>query len=193
MYRNKRFRLISKKAGTLFWDSRATDKGVALYIRIPWMTLYDKLPREGGKYQFEAIHWTNGGRSWGGSKSVHNRSSFGDLIFSNMTKKNLTAIKRRIIKKAYDHYKKQKAGNFNGVIDFWEDPELGDPEFYNACLRAMVSELDGYGKMIKPGMSDEEVELVFGKAVPKWMEIEYVVADLRRKYLSDKFFAVKNK
>jgi hypothetical protein len=55
----------------------------------------------------------------------------------------------------------------------------------------MVAELDDYGKMIKPGMSNEDVELLFTKAVPKWMEIEYVTADLRTKYMSDKLFAEK--
>ena len=103
------------------------------------------------------------------------------------------AIKRRIVKKAYDKYKTQKTGKKNGVIDFWEDPELGDPAFYNACLRKMIGELDDYGKLVKPGMTYDEVEMLYERAVPKWMEIEYVIADLRSKYLSDQFFTEEAK
>ena len=177
------------KVGTLFSESRPTEKGVATYIRVPWEVLHDKLPEQGNKYEFDVLHWADGGYSWGGGKSVHNRSSCGDLVFSNMTKENLNSIKRRIVKKAYDECKTQKTGKKNGVIDFWEDPELGDPEFYNASLRKMIEELDAYGKLVKPGMTYDEVELLYEKAVPNWMEIEYVIADLRSKYLNDVFFA----
>ena len=189
MYKNRHYRESRIKDGTLFSESRPTEKGVATYIRVPWEVLHDKLPEQGDKYEFDVLYWADGGYSWGGSKSVHNRSSFGDLVFSNLTKENLNAIKRRIVKKAYDEYKTQKTGNKNGVIDFWEDPELGDPAFYNACLRKMIEELDNYGKLVKPGMTYDEVEMLYERAVPNWMEIEYVIADLRSKYLSDTFFA----
>ncbi|MDP6355154.1 MAG: hypothetical protein QF473_08645 [Planctomycetota bacterium] len=189
MYRNRHHRQTRMDEKTLFTDSRATPQGTATYFRIPWEVLYDKLPERGETYEYECIHWANGGMSWGGSKSVHNRSSFGDIVFSNLTAKNLTAIKRRIIKKAYSHYRLEKSGKYNGVVDFWKDPELGDPEFYNSCLRDMVKKLDDYGKMIKAGMSDAEVETLFAEAVPKWMEIEYEIADLRSRYMSDKLFA----
>ena len=53
----------------------------------------------------------------------------------------------------------------------------------------MVAALNTYGKMVKPGVSDADVETLFAEAVPKWMEIEYVVADLRTRYMSDKLFA----
>ena len=188
MYRNRHYRRITVKNGTVYYEKRATPQGVAAYLRIPWIAFYDKIPQNGDKYEFEAIYWANGGYSWGGSKSVHNRSSFGDWIFSGMTPQALNSIKRRIISRAYSHYKDQKAGSKNGVLDFWEDPELGDPKFYNTCLRKMVEKLDEYGRKIKPGMSDKEVELLYDKAVPKWLDIEYVVADLRSKYLRDKFF-----
>ena len=189
MYKNRYYRESRLEDGTCFSESRATERGVATYIRIPWEVLHDKLPEQGDKYEFDVLYWASGGYSWGGSKSVHNRSSFGDLVFSNLTKQNLNAIKRRIVKRAYDEYKTQKAGNKNGVIDFWEDPELGDPAFYNACLREMIEELDGYGKLVKPGLTHDEVEMLYEKAVPNWMEIEYVIADRRSRYLSDRFFA----
>jgi len=189
MYKSRYYRESRIKDGTVFSESRATEKGVATYIRVPWEVLHDKLPEQGDKYEFDVLHWARGGYSWGGSKSVHNRSSFGDLVFSNLTKDNLNAIKRRIVKKAYDEYRTQKRGNKNGVIDFWEDPELGDPAFYDACLRKIIEELDNYGKLVKPGMTYDQVEMLYERAVPKWMEIEYVIADLRSRYLSDRFFA----
>jgi hypothetical protein len=189
MYKNRHHRGSRIKDGTLFSESRATEKGVATYIRVPWEVLHDKLPEQGDKYEFDVLHWADGGYSWGGGKSVHNRSSCGDLVFSNMTKENLNSIKRRIVKKAYDEYKTQKSGKKNGVIDFWEDPELGDPAFYNSSLRKMIEELDNYGKLVKPGMTYDEVEQLYETAVPNWMEIEYVIADLRVRYMSDKLFS----
>ena len=57
----------------------------------------------------------------------------------------------------------------------------------------MIGELDDYGKLVKPGMTYDEVEMLYERAVPKWMEIEYVIADLRSKYLSDQFFTEEAK
>lgn len=186
MYNNQYFRQALLKEGTVKSESRITPKGVATLIFFPWELFYDKLPANGDKWQYDNIHWERGGYSWGGSKSVHNRSSFGDLVFANMTKENLNQIKRRIVGKALARYRNEMWSDKNGLISYWQDSELGDREFYKSELQPLVERLNEYGKRVNKEMTAQDVETLFSQAVPDWMEFRYKVAKLRKDYLDAK-------
>jgi tetratricopeptide (TPR) repeat protein len=191
MYPNRQFRQARTKDGTVRSGTMPTDKGFATYLFYAWELFHDKLPKSGDKWQFEVIRWArSGGFSWAGSQSVHNRSSWGDIVFS-LTPESLVAIKRNLVFSAWARYKQEKNPSLNGVIDFWQDAELGDPQFYRERLAPVVERLDDLGKKVSVKMTPEDVELLFAEAVPDWMEFRYKAAELRRIYLEEKLCAAE--
>jgi hypothetical protein len=152
---------------------------------LSWDTFYDKLPHNGDKWQFEAFRWTrSGGFSFGGSESVHNRSSFGDIVFSGLTPERISAIKRAIVFKAVAKYRAAKG--ITQPVGNWADPETGDPAFYQTKVEPLLTTLDAYAGKANKDMSAADVETLFREAVPGWMELEYRVAALRAQYLKAK-------
>lgn len=181
-YNNANFRRARQKENMAKIEHAAFSNGVATLISLSWEAFFNELPGDGTKWDFEAIHWEQGGYSWGGSKSVHNRSSFGALVFANMTKENVNAIKRRLIPKALKAYRNEACPN-NGYLENWQDPELGDQKFYLEVIKPLQSRLDGFVEKVKPGLSADDVETLYAEAVPQWMNIKFTVANLRRDYL----------
>lgn len=185
MYPNPGFRLPSTEDGTLRSSIAPTKNGFGLSVFLSWQLFYDKLPSNGDKWQFEAIRWTRaGGLSFAGSQSVHNRSSWGDIVFSDLTPQNLNAIKRSILLSAVTKYRAAKG--VAGPVGRWEDAELGDPAFYQAKVAPLLANLDRYAAMVNKEMTAADVEKIFAEAVPGWMEIEHNVAALRAQYLREK-------
>jgi tetratricopeptide (TPR) repeat protein len=188
MYPNAGFRLPSTEDGTLASSAHSTSDGFGLAIFLAWQLFYDKLPANGDKWQFEAIRWTrSGGFSFAGSESVHNRSSWGDIIFSGLTPQNLNAIKRAIVFSAATKYRDAK--KLTSPVGQWSDPELGDPAFYQAKVAPLLEQLDKYQGMVNKEMTAEDVETIFREAVPGWMELNYNVATLRTQYLQKEFIS----
>ena len=182
-YDNAAFRNAVQKEGNVKVENRVLDNGVATLLTFSWKVFFNRVPAAGDAWAFEAIHWEQCGYSWGGSKSVHNRSSFGSLVFANMTPDNLRTIKRRLVAAAAAAYRRELSARNNGCMEIWQDPELGDRRFYAEVIKPLQDSLDVYLAKAKAGMTDEDVDLLFAEAVPRWMNIQYVVADLRRDYL----------
>ena len=59
----------------------------------------------------------------------------------------------------------------------------GDPAFYAECVAPLVARLDAYTGRVKPDMTDEDVMDVYENAAKDWLNIEFIVSDLRRRYL----------
>jgi tetratricopeptide (TPR) repeat protein len=188
MYPNSGFRLPSTDDGTLRNSILPTKDGFGVSVFLSWELFYDKLPIDGTKWQFESIRWTrSGGHSFAGSQSVHNRSSWGDIIFSGMTPENLTAIKRGIIFKAVAKYRDAK--KITSPVGRWADAELGDPVFFQGQVAPLLARLDKYADIVNENMTSSDVDTIFNEAVPDWMEINFRVAALRKQYLEAKLFA----
>lgn len=190
MYPNAHFRTPSEKDGTLRTETRATDKGFATHLFLDWRLFYDKLPANGTKWQFDAIRWTrSGGFSFGGSESVHNRSGWGDIVFSGLTEQNLNAIKRRIVFKAVAKYREAKRPV--GAIGMWADPDLADRDFYQTQVAPLVKQLDDYAALVTKDMTADDVEKLYSAAVPGWMDAEFQLDAMRTRYLESKQFLGK--
>ncbi|MEI7435803.1 MAG: hypothetical protein WCL16_03225 [bacterium] len=189
-YNNKNFRRARQKENTAKIEHQMLDNGVATLLTVSWEAFFNAIPHNGDAWDFEPIHWEQGGYSWGGSQSVHNRSSFGSLVFANMTPANVNSIKRRLISKAVTAYRKELSAQ-NGYVEIWQDPELGDRPFYFEAVKPLQDKLGKYLEKVKPGMTNEDVELLYAEAVPSWMNIKYIVADLRRDYLDARRIAGK--
>ena len=96
----------------------------ATLLIYPWEQFYNTLPDSpGSTWQFDIMRWSGPGSSWSGTKSVHNRSTYGDLVF-NLNKDQLTAIRRNILYKARRAYDKHKGSRWRGtgLYDFWQNP-----------------------------------------------------------------------
>jgi hypothetical protein len=189
MYPNRLFRMARTADQTMRSLTVPVDKGFATTLFYSWELFYDRIPENGDAWQFDNIRWArSGGYSWAGSQSVHNRSSWGDIVFAGLDEKARREIKRRLIYKAYAKYKKESNFKVNGDIVRWQDPELGDPEFYAALLAPWVGRANRFGEKVGKDMSDADVDLLFKQAVPDWMAFKYLASDMRAAYLSEKYF-----
>lgn len=167
--------------------SRPIENGIATAMNFSWELAYDRLPENGDLWPFEIIRWTRGGGvTWGG-KSVWQIGNWGRLKFDGLNKEVLREIRRVLIYKAFAAYKKQSSGRNGGLIAIWQDPELGDPDFYEKCLKADVERLNELGKLVTDDMSPETIDLLWTSAVGMWFDFQYHVAELRTKYLQERF------
>jgi hypothetical protein len=177
------YRNLKSEDDSILLSNYVADDSVISLLSFSWAKEFASLPSNGDKWYFEPLCWSNGGWSWGGSKTVHNRSAFGALVFEGITPKAAAAIRRIVLKKASDAYWNAKSARSNGCIEIWKDPELGDPAFYAECIAPLVARLDPYASRVKPDMTDEEVMDVYENAAKDWLNIEFIVSDLRRRYL----------
>ena len=92
-------------------------------------------------------------------------------------------IKSRLVLTAWGTYK-------NAVPSLkylWQDEFHGDRQFYREVLSPRFEALDAYGREVAE-MNDETAERLFRKAVPQWLELPYIIADLRCDYLRRQLF-----
>ena len=177
------YRNLRSEDDSILLSNYVADDSVISLLSFSWTKEFATLPSNGDKWYFEPLCWSNGGWSWGGSKTVHNRSAFGALVFEGITPKAAAAIRRIVLKKASDAYWNAKSARSNGCIEIWKDPELGDPAFYAECIAPLVARLDPYTGRVKPDMTDEEVMDVYEHAAKDWLNIEFIVSSLRTRYL----------
>ena len=74
------------------------------------------------------------------------------------------------------------------TIQTLKDPVLGDPEFYEDCVKPLVEELDAAGQRLLAPASDAELDEIYRVWVPLWAEIEYEIQARRTAWLKDRFF-----
>ena len=173
----------AKKRRTCGWESEFTDTDYVQHLFFSWDNFYQKIPANGSKWRFECVAFCpSGAFSLGGSKSVHNSSKFCDLEFE-LKPEDVTAIRRgllyRCVKGGW-----RSAGRID-VFDKWGDQEIGDPAFYDEVLKPIEKELSDYAKMVKPEMSDADVNLVFEKAYVRMKGLRHEIDQLRRVWLVD--------
>ncbi len=180
------YRGLSTEENNLTLTHYVGKDSIATMLSLSWKAYFSRIPANGDKWYFEPLVWTQGGLSWGGSESVHNRSSFGAIVFDGMTPENVTLIKRRLLPIAKNIYTRAKSARNNGQIEIWQDNELGDRKFYKEMLEPLVAELDAYADRIKYDMTDEDVNDIYDNAAVRMFNINYVVSALRTDYLDAK-------
>ena len=189
-YDNESHRRLTPERGFTS-EHRFTPTGYTTYIFFDWSIFYDKLPDQGDIWEFENVHWSrNGGIGWNGTRTIHGRSTWGHLVFA-ISPTQQTQIKRRLLFLAREAYLAEKTTlrTKHGVIDLWQDPQLGDQKFYQQDVEPLIKRLDGFLTLANTGMTDADVTKVFAEAVPAWAEIRFKIAELRRQYLEKKLLA----
>lgn len=180
------YRQVSREDGTLIFDNLYFDDGAATLITIPWRAVFSATPWKHPAWYFEAIHWAHGGLSWGGSKSVHHRSSFGKLRFTGGDAKSYTAVKRVLLPVAKAKFDASCSARSGGETERWQDPELGDQEFYLAEVKPLVERIKPMMDLVKADMSDEDVVKAWGAAGEDALNIDYLVSLKRAAWLDAK-------
>ena len=173
--------------GTLRFASLYLDDGVATLVEIPWAAAFASMPPETPAWYVEFLNWANGGRSLGGSISVHNRSSFAEMKFEGVDATARLAIERALLPKAKSVFNAALAAGSNGQAEIWSDPELGDQAFYLAKVKPLVDSIRPYADRIKPGMTDEDVADIWNRAGRAMLNIDHEIARLRREWLEERF------
>jgi hypothetical protein len=171
-------------------ETAFTDDDYVLHISFPWDDYYQKLPSPKAAWKFECISWCpDGGFTWSGSIGIHNASRWGTLEI-DLTPAQLTEIRRGILLRTANGGWRACPYANNVSLDFfdkWADAEIGDPGFYNACLKPLQEELAGYAARIKPGMTDDDVNEIYEKGLVRMKGLKYEIDRLRREYLARKF------
>ena len=175
------------KSETLFTDDRVLN-----YIAFSWDNFATLIPTEDSMWDLECIFWGPVSSAWNGTESIHGRSTWGTLAFS-LSAADRAKIYRAQIFKAANTYKAEKSPNpplpgsvQGGVFDFWQDGELGDPEFYEKVLKPLEEQLDKGLERVKVGMSDDDVRDLTENYLQQWRDIRFTVGKLRADYLKRK-------
>ncbi len=167
-----------------------TDDDYVTHLVFDWKNFYDKLPKDGDHYRFDCLCWAPGGhKTWAGSRGIHHSSDWGRLVFS-LTPAQLTEIKRELVLSSYRDWATvgtRGARRMLTVNQFtkWADPAVGDPAFFEKCLKDFKAEHEALAKRVKPEMDDATVNEIFDKAVPGWMGLRHVLDAKRKDFLGD--------
>ena len=187
---NSPHRYFRKLKDSLKSETVMHDKSWGSYIFIPWEALYDKLPLEGGRWPFGFIRWSpGGGISWGEGGRVHQIGKWGLVEWQEPSAQEARTIRTNVLRKAWSKYKARRGEQKL----HWQDRELGDPAFYESALAPAIERLDQYGEQMNDPakLNDEGIRELYDKAISDWMEFDYLIAELRSKYLGKQLMGTR--
>ena len=185
------YRQLRAAEGTFGCQSLYLDDGGAVLLSVPWTAVFTATPWKRPDWYFEPIQWAHGGMSWGGSKSVHHRSSFGRLHFTGITPESAAAVKRTLLPIALKTLDEACSARFGGSAELWSDPVLGDQAFYAAEVRPLVARLRTALKTVGRDMTDEAADRAWDEAGEDAMNIDYLVSLRRTRWLGRKRLGVE--
>lgn len=181
---------FSGRTGSGFHTETAfSDTDYVCHFSMDWENFYMRLPTDGTGWKFEVIAWTpKGGRTWGGSRSVHCVSEWGTLRFV-LGPDDVTAIRRGLLLRTRSSWKTPKLTGDGYAIDFfdrWQDDVLGDVDFYAECLKSLREKLETSVKKITPEMDDATVNAAFEESLVTRLGLRHEIDRLRKRYLARK-------
>ena len=189
-YRNEYSRAPRTNSGLLAETKVVAPNATATLLTYPWEMFYNMLPDgKGSAWQFDLMRWSGPGSSWNGTVSVHNRSTYGDVVF-NFTPEQLSAIRRNIVFKARQAYNDFQGSKWRGtgIFDFWSNPVIGDVAFYENKVLPLKNQLDAAVKEITPEMDDAAVNRIYLEYADKLFNLDFEIAKLRSEYLETQNF-----
>ena len=171
-------------------ETRFTDDCVMNYVGFSWDNFATLIPTRDSVWDFESVFWGPVASAWNGTESIHGRSTWGELTFDISDADRIRILRAQLFK-AVRSYKAEQSPNApiadcvqGGVFDFWQDDALGDPVFYEQCLRPLEERLDAAAARVKVGMPDDEVVALAQDYLAQWRDIRFTVARLRADYLA---------
>ncbi len=133
---------------TIKVDAVSTDKCHAFHIFAPWMICYDRLPKKGDTWRFVlCVSWAGQFGSLGGG-SVHELGRSMTLSF-DMPSAAYDKVRLGTLRQAVGQYQSVRSQWENA--EFWADPHMGDPEFWEKVVKPWLAELDEAAKSVTSG------------------------------------------
>ena len=186
-------RLDPKDPNTVRSETVYTDDSIVHYTAFSWDAFAERVPADGNTWDFEAIFWGPVQAAWNGTKSIHGRSTWGKLRFELGDAARVKILRAQLFR-AVNLYKAEKTpgGTFEssaqeGIFDHWQDDGVGDPAFYDKCLKPLVEELDAVAARVKVGMSDADVKEIAENHLSRFLNVRTEVARRRTAYLKETF------
>lgn len=190
-YTNEQNRRIHEEHAETWTRHLYLEDGYVTLVFFSWKNFYNKIPEGNDVWELEICHY-NRIRScaWNGQPNVHGRSGWGHLKF-DFTPAQIRAIRKNLIFQGLAEYKKQKITNKDGhgILDFWLDNAVGDPAFYETCLKPEVEKLDADAALVKIDMSDADIDRISRETLPWWIDMNLKSSELRRKYLEKRLMS----
>ena len=141
---------------TLKNDVFIGDNVYGVHVFLPWTAAYDRLPADGKGFWrvVLAVRWADKFGSIGGA-STHELGRGLKLSF-DMSGKDAEAVRLGVLRAAVGEYRKFRKAWENA--EFWADPSIGDPAFYEAEVGPWLKELDGVAtEASAPDLKPEDV------------------------------------
>lgn len=169
--------------GRITVESLALDKGVGTFLFIPWEVVYDWVPFQGDTWRFTFMRWGGESVTWGGK--VHDTGNFGLVRFDKPSAEVATAIRKRILHDAWFTFQRTAAQ----AARHWQDPEVGDPTFYEKALQPAIDRYQAAGQALGDPKTWNEATVRDSAPLAKdLMEFSYEIQTLRAQYLMNNLF-----
>ncbi|MDF2657623.1 MAG: hypothetical protein K0Q94_414 [Paenibacillus sp.] len=156
--------------------------GWGTVVVFPWENVYDRLPLNGGDWQFNLIRWSpSDGQTWGGH--VHQPGKFNLLRFQAPTAEQRMAIQKYVLAKAWASFQ-TKSAELNA---YWsQNPATQDIAFYNRIVLPLIEDGTSKGAPMSQlaSLNAVQTDELF-QNVRTWMELRYNVDDKRKIYLKN--------
>ena len=185
-------RASADNAGLYRHEALYADDSIVFYYALSWDRCPARIPADGDEWDFEQTLWGASAYCWNGIENVHARSSMGKLRF-RLTDAQRAAIYRprlaRLKDKLNNYWMGEKTsfGMFEGIIDHWKDPAVGDSAFYDEVVSPIELKLDAAQQKIVPDMDDRTVLELAEKVYPQWVNLRHVIGRARAAYLIRKW------
>ena len=169
-----------------------TDDAAMQYTGFSWDCFADHVPADGNTWDFESVFWGPVQAAWNGTKSIHGRSTWGQLRFELGEAARIRILRDQLFRAVglYRNEKSPKGAGVGaaqpGVFDRWADDVFGDPEFYERSLKPLVAELDEAAARVNFAMTDDDVKELSEKYLSRFLNVRYEVARRHRDYMKEK-------
>ena len=172
------------------------DDSIVFYYALSWDLFPTRIPTDGAEWDCEQTLWGKSAYCWNGIENVHSRSSMGKLKFRLTDAQRAAIYRSRLarLKDRLNHFwtgEKTSFGMFEGIIDHWKDPAIGDTAFYEAVVKPLEETLDGASKRIVPEMDDKTVLELAETVYPTWSNLRHVIGRGRARYLRERWTTAK--
>ena len=123
-----------------------------VHVFAPWLLAYDRIPSgKDALWRFVAVAgWAGQFGSLGGG-SVHELGR-GMHVFFDMPAQAERAVRLGVLRAAAGEYRRFRKAWENA--DFWGDPSIGDPAFYEAQVKPFLAELDAAANETEGDLDD---------------------------------------
>lgn len=163
-------------------ETHFDDGAIVTTADFSWRAYATCVPTAGDVWEFENLRWCRtGSQAWNGLNSVHGRSTWGRLRF-DLPPEARARILRRQLFRARRIY--EAAKGLCGTIGKWNDPVLGDVDFYARVLKPFVARQDELAAQLTASTTDEALVRLAEAVLSKWLCLEEVVGRLRTDYLN---------